>query len=201
MLLIGSPPFDCLPANQALLLFSAPPVALDQVVSDFDGVVFHVSTPESKSKILISISIKCYRELVEYGAEALLEREYGPWIVNPEPTYNFSIQIDLDTLPDDPEGREDLIRRISLLRRNMLAAPFERGVEEYRQLHEEASKYATDVVPQEVKDGGQVMDIHYRDEEAIYIKAGYDQVTVVFSTIFADETDRIFGKVFLQVRH
>lgn len=181
-------------------MFSAPPISLDQVVSDFDGVVFHVSTPESKSKILVSISIKCYRDLVQCGVEAVLEREYGPWIVSPEPMYDFSIQIDLETLPDEPEGREDLVRRISLLRRNMLAAPFERAVEEYRQLHEQASKYAADVVPQEIKEGGEVMEIHYRDQEAIYIKPGYDQVIVIFSTVFADETDRIFGKVFLQVR-
>ena len=44
------------------------------------------------------------------------------------------------------------------------------------------------------------MAIHYRDEEAIYIKASHDRVTVIFSTIFREETDRIFGKVFLQAR-
>lgn len=43
------------------------------------------------------------------------------------------------------------------------------------------------------------MQIHYRDEEAIYIQAAHDRVTVIFSTIFKDETDRTFGKVFLQV--
>jgi actin related protein 2/3 complex subunit 2 len=42
------------------------------------------------------------------------------------------------------------------------------------------------------------MQIHYRDEEAIYVRASHDRVTVVFSTIFKEETDRIFGKVFLQ---
>jgi actin related protein 2/3 complex, subunit 2 len=44
------------------------------------------------------------------------------------------------------------------------------------------------------------MEIRYRDEEAIYVQAANDRVTVVFSTIFKDETDRTFGKVFLQVR-
>jgi actin related protein 2/3 complex subunit 2 len=69
------------------------------VVSDFDGVMFHVSTPESKSKILISISVKCYRELVKYGAEQVLEREYSHYIVPPEIGYDFSILVDLDSLP------------------------------------------------------------------------------------------------------
>jgi len=43
------------------------------------------------------------------------------------------------------------------------------------------------------------MQIHYRDEEAMYIQAAPDRVTVIFSTVFREETDRIFGKVFLQV--
>lgn len=42
------------------------------------------------------------------------------------------------------------------------------------------------------------MQIHYRDEEAIYVQAASDRVTVVFSTVFREEADRIFGKVFLQ---
>ena len=44
------------------------------------------------------------------------------------------------------------------------------------------------------------MQMHYRDEEAIYVRASADRVTVIFSTVFREETDRIFGKVFLQAR-
>ena len=78
---------------------SAPPVNIDQVVSDFDGVTFHISTPEAKSKILVSISVKCYDELVNYGAQQVLEREYSQYIVEPESGYNFSVQVDLNDLP------------------------------------------------------------------------------------------------------
>lgn len=82
-------------------LSGAPPVNIDQIVSDFDGVTFHISTPEAKSKILISINVKCYDELVRYGAQQVLEREYGPYVVSPESGYNFSVQIDLDALPEE----------------------------------------------------------------------------------------------------
>jgi hypothetical protein len=75
-----------------------------------------------------------------------------------------------------------------MLKRNALAAPFERGFKEQKQL--EASGSGT----------GELMQVHYRDEEAIYLQAAADRVTVIFSTVFTDETDRIFGKVFLQVR-
>ncbi|KAF2736670.1 actin-related protein-like protein 2/3 complex subunit 2 [Polyplosphaeria fusca] len=175
-----------------------PPVSIDQVVSDFDGVIFHISTPESKSKILVSISIKCFPELVQYGAQAVMEREYGPYIVAPESGYDFSVQVDLDSLPEDQESKDDLVRRVSLLKRNIMAAPFEQAFDEYHHLAEEASKYTSESAPQGVQEGGETRSIHYREEEAIYVKASHDRVTVIFSTVFREETDRIFGKVFLQ---
>lgn len=76
------------------------------MVSDFDGVTFHISTPESKTKILVSLRIKCYQELVQYGAQSVLEREYGPYIVEPESGYDFSVLVDLDNLPED-QGRNN----------------------------------------------------------------------------------------------
>ena len=169
------------------------------MVSDFDGVTFHLSTPESKTKILISINVKCFKELVQYGAQEVLEREYGPYIVSPEPGYDFSVQIDLENLPAEEEARNDLIMKLALLKRNAMAAPFERAFDEFNKLAEEASQYTSESAPQGVKEGGEVMAIHYREEEAIYIKANWDRVTVIFSTVFREETDRIFGKVFLQV--
>ena len=74
-------------------------------MSDFDNVAFHVSTPETKSKILISIAVKCYGELLQYGAQEVLEREYGPYTVSPEVGYDFSVLIDLDDLPADQGER------------------------------------------------------------------------------------------------
>jgi actin related protein 2/3 complex subunit 2 len=76
-------------------------VNIDQTVSDFDGVTFHISTPETKTKILVSISVKCYNELLQYGAQQVLEREYGPYVVEPESGYNFSVQVDLESLPEE----------------------------------------------------------------------------------------------------
>ncbi|KAL8987524.1 MAG: hypothetical protein Q9169_008689 [Polycauliona sp. 2 TL-2023] len=79
----------------------ASPTSIDQIVSDFDGITYHLSTPESKTKILISINVRCFKELVQYGAQDVLEREYGPYIVAPESGYDFSIQVDLENLPEE----------------------------------------------------------------------------------------------------
>ncbi|ESA44338.1 hypothetical protein GE21DRAFT_2245 [Neurospora crassa] len=176
----------------------ASPVNIDQTVSDFDGVVFHISTPESKTKILVSLQIRCFQDLVRYGAEQVLNREYADLVVPPEAGYDFSIQVDLENLPAEQEARDALVMKIALLKRNAMAAPFEQAYQEHYALKEEASKFTSEEAPQGVREGGEVKAIHYREEEAIYVKASHDRVTVIFSTIFREETDRVFGKVFIQ---
>jgi actin related protein 2/3 complex subunit 2 len=176
----------------------AAPVSIDQTVSDFDGVTFHISTPESKSKIMISIQIRCFPDLLRYGAEEVLNREYGSYVVPPEPGYDFSIVVDLENLPAEKEARDDLVNKIALLKRNAMAAPFEQAYKEHYHLKQEAAKFTSEEAPQGVREGGDVKAIHYREEEAIYVKASHDRVTVIFSTIFREETDRVFGKVFIQ---
>ncbi|KAL2913527.1 Arp complex subunit [Polyrhizophydium stewartii] len=147
-------------------------------LADFDGVTYRISTPESKTQLVVSVAIRCFPELQRYGAEAVLAREYGPLFGAPEAGYDVSLYIDLTTLPAD---REPIIKAISLLKRNIMAAPFE----------------AAFAAQQEGRES-EMMAVHYRDEEAIYIKALHDRVTVIFSTEFKDETDKIYGKVFLQ---
>ncbi|KAK4170403.1 Arp2/3 complex, 34 kd subunit p34-Arc-domain-containing protein [Cladorrhinum sp. PSN259] len=176
----------------------APPVSIDQTVSDFDGVIFHISTPDTKTKIVISIQIRCYKDLVRYGAEEVLNREYGPYVIAPEPGYDFSIQVDLENLPESKEERDELVMKIALLKRNAMAGPFEQAYQEHYHLKQEAAKFTSEEAPQGVREGGEVKAIHYREEEAIYVKASHDRVTVIFSTVFREETDRVFGKVFIQ---
>jgi actin related protein 2/3 complex subunit 2 len=176
----------------------APPASIDQTVSDFDGVTFHISTPETKTQILLSLQIRCFKDLVQYGAEQVLRREYGEYVAPVEPGYDFSVQVDLENLPESKEERDALAMKFALLKRNAMAAPFEQAYQEHYQLKEEASKFTSEEAPQGVREGGEVKAIHYREEEAIYVKASHDRVTVIFSTVFREETDRVFGKVFIQ---
>ena len=166
-------------------------------------MTFHISTPDNTRKSLIRLStrIKCFSELLQYGAESVLESYYGPWIqFPPEAGYDFTLQLDLasDIDVNDQNAKADLVERLSMLKRNAMAAPFLQAFQEYDSLSEQASKYTSESAPQGLREGGQVRAIHYRDEEAIYIKASHDRVTVIFSTLFREETDRVFGKVFLQ---
>jgi actin related protein 2/3 complex subunit 2 len=86
------------------------------------------------------------------------------------------------------EAREAFVKSLSFFKRNALAAPFELAFKAQKSLDTSGSRQ------------GDLMQINYRDEEAIYVQPSHDRVTVIFSTIFREETDRIFGKVFLQVR-
>ncbi|GJJ12502.1 hypothetical protein Clacol_006745 [Clathrus columnatus] len=163
------------------------PSFVDVHFVDFDGVRFHITSGDKKTLLRLSMSIRCWDELVAYGAEEILHREYGQYLsAAVEPQHNVTLDIDIDQLPPEGEEREALIKSISLLKRNVLAAPFEKAFKQQKEL--EAQGNGT----------GQLMAIHYRDEEAIYVIAAHDRVTVVFSTTFKEETDRIFGKVFLQ---
>ncbi len=79
------------------------PTSLDVQFVDFDGVRFHLSTPERKTQLLLSMSIKCWDELVKYGVNSVLQREYGSKVKpQPESEYNVSLELDLEQFP--PEG-------------------------------------------------------------------------------------------------
>ncbi|CAL8068113.1 unnamed protein product [Calicophoron daubneyi] len=155
----------------------------DQILADFDAVVYRIhSLPSDKSKVVVSIILKFFKELQEYGADELLRREYGEHLCDvPEPDCSVSLLYDLDQLPDNYAL---LAQKASLLRRNCFAAVFERFFE-FQSLGEEAV-------------GSKCAVIHYRADETLYVQALADRVTVIFSTIFKEPEDIIIGKVFLQ---
>lgn len=174
------------------------PSKIDQVVSDFDNVAYHISTPESKSKILLSIVLKAWPDLTKYGAKEMLESEYDGFVTTVEPGYNFSVLIDLENLPvSSLEERSELVEKLSLLRRNALAAPFHLAFAMFDDMAKEAKEFETGSY-QPSASQTEVMVVRYRDNETMYIQPNFDRVTVIFSTGFKDETDKVLGKVFLQ---
>ncbi|KAG0054023.1 hypothetical protein BGZ83_012099 [Gryganskiella cystojenkinii] len=161
------------------------PKPIEMSFVDFDGVSYHFTTLEDQdSKLVLSIRWRCWPELVSYGANSVLQREYGPWIVSPEPGYDFSLQFDLENLGADPE---ELIKKVGLLKRNAMAAPYERAFEAQAVAEKEDNWDPST---------SQLMAVHYREGEAVYIQHQQDRVTVIFSTLFKEETDRIYAKVF-----
>ncbi|KAJ2159455.1 Arp complex subunit [Coemansia sp. RSA 552] len=159
------------------------PGAVDITLVDFDNVVYHLQTLEGQPPTLLTLSVemKYYNEVVNYGAEEILQREYGAYLVAPTNSqHQIALQFDLTALPDDKKA---LARHVSFLKRNVLASSFMRAFEYWESQQEGA---------------GPLMATHYRDSEAIYVQAQQDRVTVIFSTLFKEEVDRVLGRVFLQ---
>ncbi|KAJ1654601.1 Arp complex subunit [Dispira simplex] len=155
--------------------------AVDIKLVDFDGVTYHLSTPTSRTELHFSMAAPCFNELVSYGAQDIIQREYGTYLSSTvEQGYHCTFVFDLEKLPGDTTA---VAKKFGMLKRNVFAAPFEKAFKEWET---------------ELEEPGTLMTIHYREEEAIYLRANQDRVTVIFSTLFKEEMDRIFGKVFLQ---
>ncbi|XP_009273307.1 PREDICTED: actin-related protein 2/3 complex subunit 2 [Aptenodytes forsteri] len=156
------------------------PEAVEVTFADFDGVLYHISNPNGdKTKVMVSISLKFYKELQEHGADEVLKKVYGNYLVNPESGYNVSLLYDLENLPADKDA---IVHQAGMLKRNCFASVFEK----YFKFQEEG------------KEGEKRAVIHYRDDETMYVEAKKDRVTVVFSTVFKDDDDVVIGKVFMQ---
>eukprot|EP01094_Clydonella_sp_ATCC50884_P017417 TRINITY_DN302_c0_g1_i1.p1 TRINITY_DN302_c0_g1~~TRINITY_DN302_c0_g1_i1.p1 ORF type:complete len:309 (-),score=141.09 TRINITY_DN302_c0_g1_i1:188-1093(-) len=157
--------------------------ALDVTLADFDGVQFHISTPnpDARNVILYSIQWPAVEELLRHGAQKDLEKIYGGLVTDPESGYQVSLQIDLDNLPAEPEK---LPLKLSFLKRHLLAAPF---MKIFGAIHNKQNPTEVVVIPYRTQ-----------TDEAFFIKPEGDRCIVVFSVRFSDKNDRVLAKVFLQ---
>ncbi|KAJ3066188.1 hypothetical protein HDU98_010512, partial [Podochytrium sp. JEL0797] len=156
------------------------PEKLYLTLHDFDGVSYSLSTTDNKAVLNFSMSMKCFPELVAFGASAVLQREYGS-LLQPQPEPGFDVTLRIDETQLGGVDKVALVRSLAMLKRNALAAPFEAAFQ----------------AQTEGRNTG-VMTVNYREQESMYIMGFADRVTVIFSTQFKEEADKIFGKVFLQ---
>ncbi|VDD86877.1 unnamed protein product [Enterobius vermicularis] len=171
---------DLLEGKIAQVKHGSRPDSVDVRIADFDGVVYSITNPGGdRTKIMISISLKFYKDLKEHGADDLLRRQYAAYLTTPEQGFDASLLYDLTKMPDDHAA---IVYEASLLKRNCFASVFEKYFD-FQAKGQQGQKRAV---------------IHYRDDETLYIEAKSDRVTIVFSTIFRDPDDIIIGKIFLQ---
>jgi len=122
--------------------------------------------------------MKAYPELKKYGVDDVMKKSYGSNLSTPETGYDVAVDVDTSKSADSAK----LAREISLMKRHALAAPF------YRVFSDIEAK----------KPPGPLIEIKYRDDEALYLKPEADRVIVIFSIMFKDADDVVFAKVFLQ---
>lgn len=91
---------------------------------------------------------------------------------------------------DGTEERTALISKFAHLKPTAMSSPFLSAFQEQNQLSSSSSEGQNEK--------GELKIVKYREEEAIYVQASADRVTVIFGTVFKEETDRIYGRLFLQ---
>ncbi|KAI9218983.1 arp2/3 complex [Blastocladiella britannica] len=152
-------------------------------IADFDGAAYQVGTvADAKHCLTVSLSLRCYPDLLQYGATDVLRTVFGSWLqAQPEQGYDVTLLLDMPAIAADPDAVQRLLTDVPLLKRHAMAAPF-----------------LTAFAAQANKETSPIATIRFREGEAIFIQALPDRVTVFFATQFKEETDRIFAKVFLQ---
>lgn len=68
---------------------------------DYDSVRFHLSTPVKKTEIWLSMAVRCWKDLVKYGALDIIAREFGQWLSQEtEDGFDVTLKFDVDKIPD-----------------------------------------------------------------------------------------------------
>lgn len=177
---------------------AAEAAVVDRIVTDYDFTLYHISNAENREVITVLMAIKCFADLAAHGVAGVLEREYGAYLTTTESGYDVSLALEIAAVSAlDAEARAALIDKVALLKRNALAAPFEEAFARYDVLAQESITKQTDLYAPETSTEP-VTVLHYREEEQLFIRPLFDRVTVYFSIIFKDETDKVYGRVFLQ---
>ncbi|SCW00300.1 LAFE_0C01112g1_1 [Lachancea fermentati] len=166
------------------------PLILDRIISDFDYTTLHISnSPEEKALLWISIKTKAWLSISKCGPDLVgyLNTKYddlaGVSTCQPEGGYDYTLQVDLKAL------QNDAVVQLSLLKVMTMSYPFQLAFNEFASLAQ---------LPEGSNTTETVHKIEYRDDENVFIKPSNDRITVIFETFFQDETDKVFGKVFLQ---
>lgn len=157
---------------------------VDIKLADFDSTEYHILiSPEDKSNVVLSMKMRCTKEVMPMGGKALLDSTFGSALQDkPETGYDVTLKWNVDKLPGDDAARAAIITSAAELRRIVLTAPIARCLEALS------------------KDGAgslKPMQINYREKETIFVHPLADRVLVFFSIDFFDETDRAIATVFL----
>jgi actin related protein 2/3 complex subunit 2 len=152
------------------------PETVEVTFTDFDGVPYHISNPNGdKTKVMVSISLKSYKELQANGVDKLFKKAYRSFLVNSESGYNFSLLDDLENMPSPKDSI------MHMLEGNCFSSVFEK----HFQFQEEDKEG-------ENKEGS----YYYRDDMTMYVDSRKNRVIVDFSTV-KDDDNVATGKMFM----
>ncbi|CAI5723344.1 unnamed protein product [Hyaloperonospora brassicae] len=147
---------------------------------DFDDVQYDMSIVGTL--LTVSMAYPPYKILEGLGAQQMFAATYPEFQhVAPKAGFDFSLQVNVDLVT--PDNAASFIDRIAVLKRNIIAAPFEQCFEALQ------NGNANTLSP---------VQIPYRRNETIYVLPQADRIVIVYSVCFDDKTDQAIARVFLQ---
>jgi len=157
--------------------------AVDVRCSDF-GVQYYLCVPPEQQNVLkLSVWVRCFAEVVEGVGEAFFAEQLYPGMVQPpEPGYSLTLALDLDALPPEEEARNELVRKLSCVGRDVLGAPL---------------RVALLALLGGAAPPRPYYAVHHREGEAMYVVPKDDVVIVVFGIAFASPVEAAIAKAFL----
>jgi actin related protein 2/3 complex subunit 2 len=155
---------------------------VDIRISDFDGVMFRLFVDQADlTTMFISVYMPVLGELRNYGGQVLLDQSYPGMAVEP-PHEGYHLTLGF-SITEPHGGKEELIKKISQLKRNLMGAPFDQCFGAL------VAGQAGSLPP---------IQIHYRKTETLYVVPQPDRIIIIFAVDFVDHTDVAIAKVFLQ---
>lgn len=159
--------------------------AVDVKCDDFDGATYYVSVaPEEKNILRVSLYVNNYKEIVDAVGGGHFQALYSGMISpNPVPGYSLTLVVDLDQLPADAAARDELVKKMSTMKRDVVGAP----------LWITFKSLLDGVAPP-----SPFYVVNYRPEESMYIVPSNDLVIVVYSIVFENQVEQAIARAFLQ---
>ena len=157
------------------------PEPCDIRLCDFDGTRYRIFADEEQPTLLyLSVWLRCYSDVYAAGAADMIASVYaGLFTSEAEENFDLTLCIDLANLPGE---MEEIVAKCANLKRNLMAAPFERA---FTCLAEKSSC--------------DPCVLNFRERESIFIiPQGSDRVVVVFSVHFDSKDEQAVARVFLQ---
>ncbi|KAG7386741.1 Actin- protein 2/3 complex subunit 2 [Phytophthora pseudosyringae] len=166
-----------------------PVQALEIRLCDFDDVQYDMSIVDNL--LTVSMAYPPYKTLEGLGAKQMFAVTYPEFqLVAPKTGFDFSLQLEVVVQSKATDmfcclrfDAADFIERVSVLKRNILGAPFEQCFEALQ--NGNASTLGAVQIP-------------YRRNETIYVLPQADRIVIVYSVCFEDKTDQAIARVFLQ---
>eukprot|EP00742_Colponemidia_sp_Colp-10_P000686 GILJ01000747.1.p1 GENE.GILJ01000747.1~~GILJ01000747.1.p1 ORF type:complete len:318 (+),score=44.37 GILJ01000747.1:92-955(+) len=145
---------------------------------DFDDVTYQVvCLPETKNVVEVSIQMSCIGQLLDSGANEMLEKEYPGMRTTSQEGFDLTLRLDTESLPFDVATT---CKKFAHIKRNLLGAPLLRAFE---------GLVNGRVAP--------AAEVQFRRKEIMYVVPQEDRITVVFSVHFTEDTDAAIAKIFL----